>query len=75
MKNSGSYFTNLTDLPNIDLAYIKVINSIKSVKTEDQLSSVKRLVSNFLRLYGRIGDDAASVFYKFIETKKLELNV
>ena len=39
----------------IDQSYDKVIATIESCKTKEQLESASRMVENFKELYGRVG--------------------
>ena len=42
-------------LTQIDQSYHKVITTIKSCKTKDQLEGASRMVENFKKLYKQIG--------------------
>ena len=42
-------------LTQIDLSYHKVITTIESCKTRDQLKSASKMVKNFKNLYEQIG--------------------
>ena len=39
----------------IDQSYNKVITTIESCKTKEQLEGASRMVENFKELYGRVG--------------------
>ena len=41
--------------PQLEESYNKVITTIKSCKTKEQLESASRMVENFKELYGKVG--------------------
>ena len=41
--------------PPLESSYYKVITTIESCKTKEQLESASRMVENFKELYGKVG--------------------
>ena len=41
--------------PHLVIAYHKVVNTIKSCKTKDQLKGASRMIENFKTLYKEVG--------------------
>ena len=46
----------------VDQSYNKVIATIKSCKTKEQLESASRMVENFKELYGKVGYPKALLY-------------
>ena len=41
--------------PQLETSYLKVISTIESCQTKEQLEGASRMVENFKELYGKVG--------------------